>query len=49
MEENETVIADCETRLVTAKDDLQEFLLSHSDSEEITSSDIYKEAQALIV
>lgn len=48
IKETEAMIPDCEVRLLAAKADLQEFLSSHSDMEEITKSDAFKEAQTLI-
>ena len=42
------MIPDCEERLLNAKADLQEFLSSHLDIEEIVNSDLFKEAQALL-
>lgn len=49
IKETEAMIPDCEARLEAAKADLQEFLGSHGEYEEVTSSTIYKEAQALLV
>lgn len=48
IKETEAMIPDCECRLLAAKADLQEFLSSHSDIQEIINSDAFKEAQALI-
>ncbi len=39
---------DCQARLEAARADLKEFLESHVDAD-ITSSNIFKEAQAVLV
>ena len=43
------MIPDCQCRLDAARADLQEFLESHNDIEEVTSSAIYKEAQTILI
>lgn len=43
------MIPDCQSRLEAARADLQEFIDTHNDSNEITSSDIFKEAQSILV
>ena len=43
------MIPDCQSRLEAARADLQEFLENHNDATEITSSDIFKEAQSVLV
>lgn len=43
------MIPDCQTRLEAARADLQEFLETHNDSNEITLSEIFKEAQSILV
>ena len=43
------MIPDCKSRLEAARADLQEFLENHNDSTEITSSDIFKDAQSVLV
>lgn len=43
------MIPDCQSRLEAARADLQEFIDTHNDSNEITSSDIFKEAQSVLV
>jgi hypothetical protein len=43
------MIPDCQARLEAARADLQEFLETHTDSTDITSSDAFKEAQSVLV
>lgn len=49
IKETEAMIPDCEARLEAAKADLQEFLASHGEYDEVTSSPIYQEAKTLLV
>ena len=48
IKESEAMIPDCQTRLEAAREDLKEFLESHDSAEEITSSNVFKEAQAIL-
>lgn len=49
MKESENMIPDCEARLQAAKDDLQEFLDSHAEIDEIANSEAFKAAQSILV
>ena len=42
------MLPECEGRLKAAQADLQEFLSSHADMENIVNSIIFKDAEALI-
>lgn len=43
------MIPDCLARLEAARADLNEFLENHGSIEEVTSSEIFKEAQTILV
>lgn len=42
------MIPDCQNRLEAARADLQEFLESHREIEEIAASEAFKEAQSIL-
>lgn len=49
IKETEAMIPDCQVRLEAARADLKQFLESHEDIEDVTSSDTFKEAQSLLL
>ena len=42
------MIPDCESRLEVSRADLQDFLNDHAQTEEVSNSDIFKEAMCAI-
>jgi hypothetical protein len=49
IDETKIMSPDCEARLEAAKGDLQEFLDSHASIDQVVSSEVFKEAQSILI